>query len=116
MIRRKAPTSRMDCQIGMRVRVKRQIMDPEYPDLPLGGWHGRIVDIQEQPTRNYLIRWSRETLANIHPVYRKRCEEDDVCLDQTWLLEEDLEPDAGGPLLLERPVHIGACAREACPC
>jgi hypothetical protein len=116
MIRRKAKTSRIGFRIGMRVRVKRHIMDPDYPELPLGGWHGQIIQSQERPNRTYLVRWSRETLENIHPVYRERCEADDVCFDQTWLVEGDLEPDPGGPLSLEHPMISRTHAQKTCPC
>jgi len=89
-------------------------MDPDYPELPLGGWRGRIIQIQERQNTNYLVRWSRETLQNIHPVYREQCERDDVCLDQVWLVAEDLERDLGGKLSLEHPAIGRTAPREAC--
>ncbi len=116
MTGRRCYKSRKVLQVGMRVRVKGHIMDPDYPDLPLGGWRGRIIESRERPNHPYLVRWSRETLKNIHPVYRKRCEEDDVIFDQAWLLEGDLEPDPGGPLSLEHPMMIPTRTQEACPC
>ena len=79
--------------VGTRVRVKSHIMDPDFPDLPLGGWVGEIADVQEGRARNYLVRWSRDTLRRVHPVVRERCERDDMCFDRIWLLEGDLEPE-----------------------
>jgi len=116
MITRRAKTSRIRFRIGMRVRVKRHIMDPDYPELPLGGWRGQIIESQEQPNRTYLVRWSQETLESAHPVYRERCEEDDVCFDHAWLVEGDLEPDPGGPLSLAHPMNIESHAEGACFC
>jgi len=114
--RRRAYNSAVTLQTGMRVRVKAHVMDPGYPDLPLGGWRGRIVECPEHPNHPYLVRWSRETLKHIHPVYRQRCDQDDVCFDQAWLMEGDLEPDPGGPLSLEHPPMISVDTQAACPC
>jgi hypothetical protein len=32
----------------------------------------------------YTVRWSRETLAAIHPVFKKRCERDGMVLEEYW--------------------------------
>jgi len=114
MIRKEVTTTGIDFQIGMRVCVKRHVMDPDYPELPLGGWRGQIIQSQERPNRTHLVRWSQETLNEIHPVYLQLCEEDDLCFDQTWLFEGELEPDPGGPLSIEHPMKIGTRTQEAC--
>jgi hypothetical protein len=103
MIRTEEEMNATRLTIGARVAVRKHITDPDYPDLPLGGWRGKIVQSRERPEGPYLVEWSTETLESLHPVYGQRCEEDDLCLDQAWLLEEDLEFDAGGPLSLEHP-------------
>jgi hypothetical protein len=72
--------------------------------MPLGGWAGTIQEIHKDGM--YTVRWSRETLAAIHPVFKKRCERDGMVLEEYWLGEDDLEPDAGGPLDIEQPTEI----------
>ena len=58
----KSATGR-DYAVGDKVRVRRGVADPEYPDLPLGGWAGSVaeVDARSSPPM-YFVRWSRETL------------------------------------------------------
>ncbi len=95
------PSSRFT--VGDRVRVKYGVMDPEYADLPLGGWAGTIADIDEYDI--YVVRWSRETLASVHPIHKMRCIRDGLVLRESWLEEADLEDDRGGPLAIQQPLE-----------
>jgi len=54
----------------------------------------------------YTIRWSKETLASITPVFKSCCENDGLEFEQYGFGEEDLEPDIGGPLDIEQPIKI----------
>ena len=74
-------------------------MDTDYPDMPLGGWAGTIAEAHDDG--KYTVRWSKETLASIHPVFEKRCEKDGFGFDQYWLGADDLGPDTGAPLEIE---------------
>lgn len=91
-------------QVGDRVRVKHGTMDTEYADMPLGGWAGMVTEIDRFGL--HTVQWSDETLANIHPVYKRRCERDGMMVEEYWLEEADLEPDPGGPLRIEQPKRI----------
>jgi hypothetical protein len=87
-----------------QVRVKPGTTDPDFPDIPLGGWAGTVREVDERsapPT--YLIEWDRHTLDHMHPVYRKRCERDGLELESMWLGEDDIEPDTGGSAIIEQP-------------
>lgn len=90
--------------VGDKVLVKHGIKDVEYPDMPLGGWAGTIAEVHRDGM--YTVRWSGETLAAIHPVFKKRCERDGLVLEDYWLGDDDLEPDEGGPLKIEHPQKI----------
>ena len=90
--------------IGDKVRVKHGVEDVDYPDMPLGGWAGTVTEIQGTDT--FIIRWSKETLDAIHPVFKKRCEKDGLDLEVYGLTGEDLDSDAGGPLQIEHPKKI----------
>jgi hypothetical protein len=93
--------------VGTAVRVKPGVVDPNYPDIPLGGWAGVITEIDddEAPT-TYQVDWSPATLAAAHPVYRHRCERDELECGSTWLDEDELELDPGGPPALEQPTQL----------
>jgi hypothetical protein len=92
---------------GAQVRVKSGTTDPDFPDIPLGGWAGTIREVNQRavpPT--YLIAWDRHTLDHMHPVYRKRCERDGLELESMWLGEDDIEPDTSGAAIIEEPTSI----------
>ena len=91
-------------KIDDKVRVRQGITDVEYPDMPMGGWAGTIAEIHDDG--NYTVRWSWETLAAIHPVFKKRCERDGMVLEEYWLGDDDLEPDTGSPLNIDHPTEI----------
>jgi hypothetical protein len=103
----KVPPAPAKFAVGARVRVKPGTTDPNFPDIPLGGWAGTVEELDARsapPT--YLIAWDRHTLEHIHPVYRKRCERDGLEMEKMWLGEADLEPDAGSPAVIEQPTAI----------
>ena len=89
-----------------RVRVKRGVTDLDYPDMPLGGWAGTVVEAHGG--ESYLVRWSPETLAAIHPVFKSRCEIDGCDCESYMLGGENLNPDPGGPLDIVHPTEITA--------
>jgi len=91
-------------KVGDKVRVKHGVMDVEHPDMPMGGWAGTISEIHRSGT--HTVRWSKETLDAIHPVFKKRCERDGMVLEEYWLGDDDLEPDTGGPLEIDYPKEI----------
>jgi len=104
MKRRLEPPAPAKFKIGDRVRVKPGISDQDHPDIPLGGWVGTISEVHKRGM--YSVRWSKETLASIHPIYKKRCAIDGTVLEEYWLGDDDIEPDPGGPLSIEQPTHI----------
>lgn len=91
---------------GDAVRVRPGVVDPDFPDVPFGGWAGNVVEIQKGRPLSYLIQLSEQTLKSIHPVYLKRCERDGLEADQVWMLEGDLEPNNGEPVEIEQPSKI----------
>jgi hypothetical protein len=92
--------------VGADVRVKRGVIDPDFDDVPIGGWTGRIAEMQYLNPPMYLIRWDQQTLDNVHPIYRKRCERDGFDIEEMWLAESDLEPGAQEPVEIEQPSKI----------
>jgi hypothetical protein len=91
-------------QIGEKVRVRQGVRDSDYPDMPLGGWKGKVVEVHKDGI--YTVQWNKETLSSIHPVFKQRCEIDGLDEERYGLGGDDLEPDTGGPLNIEQPEKI----------
>lgn len=92
---------------GTKVRVRHGVRDPDFPDVPLGGWAGTVKEVHRaRGETTYLVTWDRRTLASLHPVYRKRCERDGLEFEAMWLGEGDIEPDEGEPAPIEQPGRI----------
>jgi hypothetical protein len=107
MARNKKTSDTPRFKSGMKVRVKHGVRDPDFPDIPLGGWAGTIKEVERaKGETTYLIAWDRATLRGMHPVYKKRCERDGLEPEAMWLGDEDLEPDDGTPVPVEQPTSI----------
>lgn len=92
---------------GTEVRVRQGIRDPDFADIPLGGWKGVVREVERAGGETtYLIAWGRSTLQAMHPIYKKRCERDGLEPESMWLGEDDLEADDGGHVPIEQPTTI----------
>lgn len=92
---------------GGKVRVKHGVRDPDFADIPLGGWAGIVKeDERAKGETTYLIAWDRATIRGMHPVYKKRCERDGLGLESMWLGDDDFEPDGGSRVPIEQPTTI----------
>ena len=93
--------------VGDKVRVKTGVIDPDFPDIPLGGWSGTITEVEQADDEiTYDIKWNKRTLNGMHAIYRKRSDRDGLELQSMWLNEEDIEPDDGTPVSIEQPTQI----------
>jgi len=92
--------------VGDKVRVCSGVSDPDYDDLIIGGWAGTIAEVRNGTPPTLLVRWSKKTLEKRISIYRKRCEHDGFDGNEMWLAEDDLEPDIGGPLTIERSNNV----------
>jgi hypothetical protein len=101
------PSAPPKFSVGDQVRVKYGVADPDFADIPLGGWAGTITEV-DQRSRSplYLIEWNQRTLDNMHPIFHKRCERDGLEETSSWQGEEDLEADVGEPVPIEQPTNI----------
>ena len=106
MPRPRKPSDAGPFQSGVQVRVRPGVRDPDFSDIPLGGWSGTITEVGAKPPVTYLIEWDRRTLDRMHPIYRKRCERDGLECESMWLGGEDIEPDNGTPIPIEQPTTI----------
>ena len=90
--------------VGDRVRVRHGTVDPDYSDLPLGGWSGTITELGDEGYCT--IRLNRQTLDHIHPIYKRRSERDGLDIEELEMKQEDLEPDFDEDWPLEQPTNI----------
>jgi len=93
MVTARRPAVRGAFDVGTRVRVKSHVMDPDFPEVPLGGCAGEIADVHNGTDRYCLVALSPAAFKGFDPALRDRCEQDDRCFDRIWLLEADLEPE-----------------------
>jgi hypothetical protein len=92
---------------GARVRVKPGTTDPDFTDIPLGGWAGKITEVDQRSNPPlYWIEWNKHTLDHMHPIYRNRCERDGLEVESMWLGEDEIEADTGEPTVIEQPTEI----------
>ena len=57
-------------QPGDKVRVRYGVRDPDFPDIPLGGWAGTVKEVhQAEGEATLLVAWDRATLRGMHPIY-----------------------------------------------
>ena len=89
------------------MRVKPGVVHDRYPDIPLGGWVGKIKRIGWLTPIAYAIHWTKPTLDQAHPVYFKRCQRDNLKPHRQWLEEDQLEAASNEiPTAMEQPTNI----------
>src|SRR3954451_6337868 len=94
-------------KVGDKVRVKPVVKDPDFPDMPLGGWSGTITEIIEHAGPvNCVFKLDERTLASLHPVFKRRSEIDGLDYRFMGLGQEDIELDVGVPAPIEQPTAI----------
>ncbi len=79
---------------GSEVRVKKGVTAPNRPDMPIGGWHGKVYEVSGTIC---LVHWSKATLETIHSIHRERWRRDGVDFRLMWLQQDVLEVDSREP-------------------
>ena len=85
--------------VGSQVRVKRGVVAPNRPDVPLGGWCGIVSQVSGSIC---LVRWSGATLEAVHSSHPQNGIDDAM-----WLQEAALETDPREPLYIEQGEPVG---------
>jgi hypothetical protein len=89
---------------GNLVCVKPGIVHDQYPDIPLGGWVGKVKRIGWLTPILYTVHWTKPTLDNAHSVFFERCQQDEVKPFKYCLDEDQLEKAAEEtPAAMEQP-------------
>ena len=91
--RSQSRAARRRLTLGDTVRVKDEVMDPDYEGYSIGGWSGEIVAFETwEQTPMALIAWDATTQRDrIDPKVRQRAASQGLSADQMWLHLSDLE-------------------------
>jgi hypothetical protein len=94
-------------RVGDKVRVKPGVKDPDFPDMPLGGWSGTVTEVIVHGGQvNCVFKLDERTLASLHPIFMQRSEIDGLDYESMGLGQEDFELDDGVPVPIEQPTAI----------
>ena len=94
-------------KVGDKVRVKPGVNDPDFPDMPLGGWAGTVSEVIEHEGQvNCVFKLDERTLSSIHPIFKRRSEIEGLDYRIMGLGQEDIELDDGIPSPIEQPTVI----------
>jgi hypothetical protein len=80
---------------GDCVRVKNGVFDPDYPEIDISGWQGRIEEYEgegEDGGDLYTISWDSISLRSLDSQIIMDSLEEGIDYTMMALLEEDLEP------------------------
>jgi hypothetical protein len=79
--------------VGVCVRVRCGVVDPDYPDLSIAGWTGTIVQTNDDRATPCLVHWDWNTLEHADPAGQARRKQNGLEWEEMWLAEEDLLVD-----------------------
>jgi len=80
----------MRFKVGDSVKVREGIMCPDDDSVCIGGWQGRISDIEDDDIVE--ISWDSITLRQLPDEYVRQCENEGLGWAQTCLSVDEIEP------------------------
>jgi len=79
----------MRLKVGDSVKVKKGILCPDEDTLCIGGWQGRIFEIEDDTAG---IRWDSITLQQMPHAYIKKSEKEGLGWTEMYLGTDEIEP------------------------
>lgn len=77
---------------GTKVRVKAGVPSPEFPEIPLSGWVGAIVEASGKPPElYYVLEWDQTTIDAMPAEYVQKCEAQQLYYRMASLPESAVE-------------------------
>lgn len=77
---------------GSPVTVRGGVTMPEFPDLVIGGWTGKVIESQGSGEKlKYIIEWDAAIQEQLPDAYKQQCESQGLCTDMVCLVASDLE-------------------------
>lgn len=77
---------------GARIRVKPDVVSPDFPDVSFAGWTGNVVEVSgKPPAEKFIVEWDSSTIAAMPADYVSRCESQMLFHAMACLGSTDLE-------------------------
>lgn len=77
---------------GTRIRVKAGVVSPEFPEIPIGGWTGSVMEASgKPPMMYYIVEWDQNTMDGMPEEYVQKCEAQQLYYRMANLAEADIE-------------------------
>jgi len=77
---------------GQTVQVKDGVHMPEFPELPIGGWKGMVLETSGSGSKTKVIlEWDESTVALIPESYRSQCESQGLLFTMACLPASEIE-------------------------
>jgi hypothetical protein len=82
---------------GQRVEVHHGVAMPEFPDLSIGGWTGKVLETSGSGSKlKVILEWDESTLERMPESYRSHCESQGLVFAMACLPASELQTiDAG---------------------
>ena len=100
-----------DFQVGDSVVVKAGVKDPDF-DIDLGGWQGRIIDIDDDDPPTAYVVWDSLTLRTQDGTYFERCQAETLDWASIYLGADVLERTAPRDTVADMEQAVEALARQ----
>jgi len=84
----------MNMKLGDSVIVKQGVKEPDFEEFSIGGWQGRVVEIDTKSDKDnnlIMIEWDSLTLRQIPSKYIEQSERDGLDWKNMTLYESELE-------------------------
>ena len=96
--RSQSTAARRRLTLGDIVRVKDEVLDPDYDGYCIGGWSGTIIAFETwEQTPMALIEWDASTQRDrLDPEVRRRAASQGLSVAQMWLQLSEFEQVEGG--------------------
>ena len=77
---------------GARIRVKPDVMSPDFPDVSFAGWTGSVAEVSgKPPAQKFIVEWDGTTIAAMPADYVSRCEAQMLFHAMACLAANDIE-------------------------
>jgi hypothetical protein len=77
---------------GQIVQVNAGVTMPEFPDLPIGGWQGTVLEASGSGAKmKVILEWDAAALAAIPEHYKQHCESQGLVANMACLPASDLQ-------------------------
>lgn len=100
-------------KVGHCVVVKKGVRDPDY-DIEIGGWKGKIYDIERADDPLLSIEWDYETQRKIPISMIKACEKDNLDYTKMSLLASEVEPAMPADKQGKNRILVKTMTQEIC--